>query len=139
MKRTFILVSAVMLLVGTFAFAEKSMLIDFTLLDEDLPLTDENGNESNQNKRTVMDFSVAAGATFTDDQKSLMKTSLALRNWEVKLNSSAKSVNAVALSQVLPAKVKETKKGNGDATVDVTVPFKGKSVMGVRVLFPTWN
>src|SRR5574344_1337563 len=140
MKRTFILVSAVMLLVGTFAFAEKSMLIDFTLLDEDLPLSDANGNPADQNKRTVMDFSVAAGATFTEDQKSLMKTSLALKNWEVKLNSSAQSVSAVAVSQVKRALVKETKKGAKDGeSIDVTVPFKGKYVMGVRVLFPTWQ
>ena len=139
MKRTFILVSAVMLLVGTFAFAEKSMLIDFTLLDEDLSLTDANGNPADQNKRTVMDFSVAAGATFTEDQKSLMKTSLALKNWEVKLNSSAQSVTAVAVSQVKRALVKETKNGSKGESVDVTVPFKGKYVMGVRVLFPTWQ
>jgi hypothetical protein len=137
MKRTFILTAAVMILAGALAFAKESVLIDFTQLDADT-VADENGKPT-ENSRTVMDYSVAAGATFTDTQKSLMKTSLALRNWEVKLNSSAKTVNAVALSQVLPAKVKETKKGNGDATVDVTVPFKGKSVMGVRVLFPTWN
>jgi len=75
-----------------------------------------------------MDYSVAAGATFTSDQKSLMKTSLALPNWEVVLNSSARNVQSVALSQVVPAEVKR-----GDQ------PFVGSKVMGVRVLFPSWN
>ena len=127
MKRTFILTAAVMLLTGAFAFAKESVLIDFTQLDADT-VADANGNPT-ENSRTVMDYSVAAGATFTDDQKSLMKTSLALPNWEVKLNSSAKTVTAIALSQVVAAPVK------GEAKV----PFAGKNVMGVRVLFPTWT
>ena len=116
-----------MLLAGTFAFAKESTLIDFTLLDADT-VADENGNPT-ENSRTVMDYSVAAGATFTSDQKSLMKTSLALPRWEVELNSSARNVEAVAYSQVVAAPVKDT----------ADVPFAGSNVMGVRVIFPTWN
>lgn len=127
MKRTLFLTAAVMLLAGTFAFAKKSTLIDFTLLDADT-VADENGNPT-ENSRTVMDYSVAAGATFTSDQKSLMKTSLALPRWEVELNSSARNVEAVAYSQVVAAPVKDT----------ADVPFAGSNVMGVRVIFPTWN
>ena len=127
MKRTLFLTAAVMLLAGTFAFAKESTLIDFTLLDADT-VADENGNPT-ENSRTVMDFSVAAGATFTSDQKSLMKTSLALPRWEVELNSSARNVEAVAYSQVVAAPVKDT----------ADVPFAGSNVMGVRVIFPTWN
>ena len=129
MKRYFILSVAVMLLAGTFAFAKEETLIDFTLLDKDCA-ADENGNPT-QNLRTAMDYSVNAGATFTDEQKSLMKTSLALTNWDVVLNSSAQNVNSVAASRVVAAPVKD-----GDS---VMVPFKGKNVMGVRVLFPTWQ
>lgn len=127
MKRTLFLTAAVMLLAGTFAFAKESILIDFTLLDADT-VADENGNPT-ENSRTVMDYSVAAGATFTSDQKSLMKTSLALPRWEVELNSSARNVEAVAYSQVVAAPVKDT----------ADVPFAGSNVMGVRVIFPTWN
>ncbi len=126
MKRTLVLTAAAMLLAGTLGFAKTTTLIDFTLLDAD-SVADENGNPT-QNSRTVMDFSVAAGASFTSDQKTLMKTSLALPEWEVVLNSSARNVQAVALSQVVAAPVKDS----------ADVPFAGKNVMGVRVMFPTW-
>ena len=72
MKRTFILVVMAFLLVGSLAFADEAVLIDFTLMEPDI-VADENGNPT-QNGRTVMDFSVTAGATFTDEQKDLMKT-----------------------------------------------------------------
>jgi hypothetical protein len=113
-------------LASTLAVAKESMLIDFTQLDADT-VADENGNPT-QNSRTVMDYSVAAGASFTSDQKTLMKTSLALPEWEILLNSSAKNPVAVALSQVVAAPVKDS----------ADVPFAGKNVMGVRVVFPTW-
>ena len=127
MKKTFGLIAAAMLLVGGVAFADEAMLIDFTQLDADC-CADDNGNAT-QNSRTVMDYSVSAGATFTEDQKGLMKTSLALPEWEVKLNSSAKTVSSLADSTVVAAPVK----GEAD------VPFAGKNVMGVRIVFPTWN
>ncbi len=127
MKKTLGLFAAAMLLVGGVAFADESILIDFTLLDADC-VADDNGNAT-QNKHTVMDYSVSAGATFTEDQKDLMKTSLALPEWEVQLNSSAKTVSSLADSQVVAAPVK----GEAD------VPFAGSNVMGVRIVFPTWN
>lgn len=126
MKRTLFLTVAAMILAGSVAVARESVLIDFSQLDADT-VADENGNPT-QNSRTVMDYSVAAGATFTSDQKTLMKTSLALPEWEVLLNSSAKNPVSVALSQVVVAPVKES----------ADVPFAGKNVMGVRVIFPTW-
>ena len=127
MKKTLGLFAAAMLLVGGVAFAEEAMLIDFTLLDADC-VEDANGNAT-QNKHTVMDYSVSAGATFTKDQKDLMKTSLALPEWEILLNSSAKSVQGLADSQVVAAPVKDS----------ADVPFAGSNVMGVRIVFPTWN
>ena len=127
MKRTFSFVAAAMLLAGIGAFAEQATVIDFTKLDADC-VPNSDGNPS-QNKQTVMDFSTAAGATFTDEQKNLMKTSLVLPEWEVILNSSAKSVKALSMSTVLAAPVKS----------DAQVPFAGSNVMGVRVVFPDWN
>jgi len=126
MKRTLTLLASVLLLAGSLSFADEAMLIDFTLLDQAC-IQDENTGKNSQNKRTVMDFSVAAGATFTEDQKNLMKTSLALPEWEIDLNSSARNVASLAESKVVAAPVKDSAK----------VPFAGKNVMGVRVIFPT--
>ncbi|MBP3710743.1 MAG: flagellar filament outer layer protein FlaA [Treponema sp.] len=128
MKKTFLVIAAAMLLVGGAGLvAEESVIIDFTQLDADC-VSDEYGNPT-QNSRTVMDFAMAAGATFTEEQKELMKTSLALPEWEVELNSSARNVQSVGLSTVVAAPVR----GEAD------VPFAGSNVMGVRVVFPTWN
>mgnify|MGYP002510601535 CR=1 FL=1 len=127
MKRTFSFVAAAMLLAGASAFAEEATVIDFTKLQADC-VSDKNGNPT-ENARTIMDFSTAAGATFTEDQKDLMKTSLALPRWEVILNSSARTVQALGLSTVVAAPVKS----------ESSQPFAGKEVMGVRVVFPEWN
>ena len=127
MKKTFGFIAAAMLLAGVNAFAEESIVIDFTQLEADC-VADENGNPT-ENSRTIMDFSTAAGATFTEDQKDLMKTSLALPHWEVSLNSSARTVKSLGLSTVVAAPVKS----------EANVPFAGKNVMGVRVVFPEWN
>lgn len=126
MKKIFVVLAAAMLLGGAL-FAEESVVIDFTLLDADC-VSNDDGNPT-QNSRTVMDYSVAAGASFTDDQKKIMKTSLALPEWEIVLNSSARTPSAVAVSKVVAAPVKE----------EADVKFAGKNVMGVYVKFPEWN
>ncbi len=127
MKRTFMLITAAMFLAGSFAFAKESTVIDFSLLTAD-SVADENGNPT-QNSRTVMDYSRAAGSSFTSEQQSLMKTSLALTNWEVKLNSSAQNALSLSTSRTVAAPVKQ----------DANVPFAGQNVLGVYVLFPTWE
>ncbi|MCR5612111.1 flagellar filament outer layer protein FlaA [Treponema sp.] len=126
MKRTLTLLASVLLLAGSLSFADEAMLIDFTQLEADC-VKDEDTGKNTQNKHTVMDFSVAAGATFTEEQKGLMKTSLALPEWEIDLNSSARNVGSLAESKVVAAPVKDSAK----------VPFAGKNVMGVRVIFPS--
>ncbi|MBO5690626.1 MAG: flagellar filament outer layer protein FlaA [Spirochaetaceae bacterium] len=126
MKKSFVLITAVMLLFGAFAFGDEATIIDFTLLDADI-VADQDGNPT-ENSRTTMDYSVTAGMTFTNDQKSLMRSSLALPNWEVVLNSSSQSVKSLALSQVKYAPVKDS----------ASVPFAGSNVMGVRIEFPVW-
>ena len=124
MKRTFSLLVTAMLLAGSIAFADEAMLIDFAQLDKDCVSVND---QMTQNKRTVMDFSVAAGASFDGEQRKQMKTSLALDEWIVTLNSSARNVASIATSKVVSAPVKESAK----------VSFAGKNVMGVRVVFPT--
>lgn len=127
MKKTFVLSAAVMMLFGASAFAKESTLIDFTTLDADITIKAQDSDvEIPENSRTIMDYGIAAGATFNQDQKDLMKTSLYLGEWEVVLNSSAQTVAALAQSAVVPAPVRESAK----------VPFAGKNVMGVRVVFP---
>ena len=128
MKKTFLVIAAGMLLTGGAGlFAAESMVIDFTQLDADI-VADANGNPT-QNSRTVMNYAAAAGATFTAEQRDLMKTSLALPEWEVVLNSSAQNVQSMGVSTVVAAPVRS----------EADVPFAGSNVMGVRILFPEWN
>jgi len=126
MKRIFILLAVMLMAAGL--FAEEAVLIDFTKLGADIipaPQQEEGQKqEMTQHKATVMDFGVVAGATFTPEQKRVMKTSLAIRNWTVRLNSSARSISREVLSYADEA----TSKQFG-------------TVMGIRVNFPTepWN
>lgn len=140
MKRTFIVFAIAFLLIGSFAICDEAKIIDFTLLSPDISVstTDSAGNPVNdQNRRTVMDYGTTAGATFTDQQKALMKTSLALPNWEVVLNSSAQNVASLSDSVVVAAPVRTEKPNAAGSTDPVTVPFAGKDVMGVRIIFPS--
>ena len=128
MKKTLVLSTAAMMLFGAGAFAKESTLIDFSLLDADIEVKAQDSDLTfPQNKRTVVDYSIAAGASFNQEQKDLMKSSLYLGEWEVELNSSARNVNSLANSQVVPAPVRESAK----------VPFAGQNVMGVRIVFPS--
>jgi len=126
MKRRFILVATALLFVSAFAMAEEAVLIDFSLLNADIIKgADE---KMTQNRRSVMDFSTVAGATFTEDQKSLMRTSLALDNWEIILNSSARNVTSVSVSRAKASPVSQNAKN-----------YAGQTLLGVRVNFPGWN
>lgn len=126
MKRRFILVAIALLLVSAAAIAEEAILIDFSLLNADI-IAGSDGKMS-QNRRTVMDYSAVAGASFTEEQKSLMRTSLALNNWEVVLNSSARNVTSVSVSRAKASPVSQNAKN-----------YAGQSLLGIRVNFPTWN
>ena len=132
MKRSFILIAVLMLLAGGFFAAEESVLIDFNLLSADIiDETDAEGNSTGnllENRRTVMDYSTVAGASFTDVQKGLMKSSLAHGNWEIVLNSSAQNPKAMSVSYAQSAPVSQ----NANY-------FAGETILGVRANFPTWN
>lgn len=141
MKRSFILVVMALFLLGTFAFADEATIIDFTLLDADIiPESDAEDAEMTQHARTIMDFGTTAGDTFTDEQKELMKTSLSLPNWEVVLNSSARNVTSLSNSVVVSAPVRSEKPNvKGGEALPVNLPFAGKNIMGVRIIFPNAN
>ncbi|MDR1948885.1 MAG: flagellar filament outer layer protein FlaA [Spirochaetaceae bacterium] len=116
MKRMFILV-AIALFVGGALFAEEAILIDFSKLTADI-VPDQN-NVPTQNRATTMDYANVAGGSFTTEQKSVMKTSLAIPNWDVVLASSSRTV------------------GNQVRTYTSAAPSKQwGTVMGVRIHFP---
>jgi len=120
MKKMLILV-VIAILAGPL-FAEEAVLIDFTLLKADIRvrLSENDGsNQPNQNRRTMMDFSHVAGGSFTSQQRTAMKTSLAIENWEVLLASSSRTVQSIGLSYAKEAPSKQF-----------------ETVMGVRIHFP---
>ncbi|MDR0601710.1 MAG: flagellar filament outer layer protein FlaA [Treponema sp.] len=117
MKRMFILFAIVLFAAGSL-FAEEAVLIDFGLLAADI-LPDQD-NQLTQNRRTVMDYSNIAGGSFTTEQKAVMKTSLAIVNWDVVLASSSRFVQNQMLTYTKEAPSKQW-----------------GTVMGLRVHFPT--
>jgi len=127
MKRIFILLVIAMVAVG--AFAAENTLIDFTLLTSDVTVGEGDAARP-EHERTLVDFAEVAGASFTEEERGLMKSSLFIENWEVDLNSSAQNAMTQANSQVRLATVRE------DAD-----QFPGDPVLGARVNFPTepWN
>jgi len=125
MKKMLILVAVVSLVAGSL-FAEEAVLIDFTKLAADIHVAvgpNDDSDTPNQNRATLMDYSsVRFGGSFTEEQKSVMKTSLAIENWEVVLASSARTVTNMVLSRTREANSKQWGK-----------------VLGVRVHFPVEN
>jgi hypothetical protein len=121
MKRVLIIV-----IITMFAgplFAEEATLIDFSLLAADIRVRlseNDTGDTPNQNRQTLMDFSHVAGGSFTSQQREVMRTSLALENWEIELASSARHVVNITHSYTREAPSRQF-----------------GTVMGVRVHFPT--
>jgi hypothetical protein len=112
MKRLTFGVIAVFLLSGVLAFAETQTLIDFAALKGDTKIGDKS-----QNSATMVDFSKQAGASYTQEEKKEMKTSLALEEWDIELASSSrtagnmrysitKSVDSKTFGSVLGARIK---------------------------------
>lgn len=124
MKKTFVFVAMAFYMLSA-VFAEEAIVIDFALLNADI-VADKAGNMT-QNRRTVMDFGAVAGASYTAEQKALMRTSLAIGEWEVILNSSSKNPTTVSLSKTTEAQVSAEARN-----------YAGQRLMGVRVNFPEW-
>ena len=120
MKRVLILI--VIAMIAGPMFAEEGILIDFSLLAADIiPIENPrtNGPEFQQHRQTMMDYAQVAGGSFTTQQKAVMKTSLAIENWEVTLSSSSRFVENMTLSFARESASK----------------LYGK-VLGIRVHFP---
>jgi len=103
-------------------FAEEAVLIDFSLLVADINIPrgeNDPDDRPNQNRQTLMDFAHVGGGSFTPQQRSYMRTSLAITNWDVTLASSARFPYNMSHSFTREAASRE----HG-------------TVMGVRVSFP---
>ena len=121
MKRIIILVAIALVSAGMLV-ADEAILIDFSKLTADIHVKvsdDDQDDAPNQNRQTVMDYGQVAGGSFTQEQKSLMKTSLAITNWDVKFNSSSRTVSNVANTYTREAPSKQW-----------------GTVLGVRVHYP---
>jgi len=159
MKRLFLFALIGFVIAGSMLYADEATLINFTWLTGDLVVEqDQNGKAvRTENRQTLTDFSGVAGATFTDEEKSRMRTSLAVNNWEVTLASSARSVENQSLSMTREASTKADAKAIFNPTTDsepkvdkdnrvfadktTTVKAGDKDVtvakvLGVRVHFP---
>jgi len=121
MKRIIILL-AIALVTAGMLIADEAILIDFSKLTADIRIkldSNDQGTTPNQNRRTIMDYGQVAGGTFTSEQKSLMKTSLAIENWDVKFNSSSQTIANVSNTYTKEAPSKQW-----------------GTVMGVRIHYP---
>jgi len=128
MKRLFVFVVVGLFLGGIALFADTSVLIDFSKLGADTTVGTQ--TTPTENGGTLIDYSNVAGASFSDAEKAVMKSSLAIGNWGVQLASSARSVANQSVSFTKQATVNANAK-----------PFNGedmanKVVLGVRVKFP---
>ena len=129
MKRLFVIVFVGLLLGGTAGlFADESVLIDFTKLGADQ--TVGTNKTPTENGPTLVDYSAVAGASFTDEEKAAMKSSLSLGNWQVTLASSARSIVNQSVTMTKEASTSPTSKQfNGQ-------DMANKKVLGVRIHFP---
>jgi hypothetical protein len=128
MKRFVLAMSALLLFAGSFVSAERSVLIDFTELTRDTALVAN--AEDTENGPTIVDFSALAGTGFSDTDRALMRTSLALNNWEVELSSSSRTVENQSLSLAREAITK------ADARQYLGEAMANRTLLGVRVHFP---
>ncbi|MDR1626022.1 MAG: flagellar filament outer layer protein FlaA [Spirochaetia bacterium] len=127
MKRVIAILITTFMMAGIVA-ADEEVLIDFDQLSADFTITDPNIGDHQENQRTIVDFSKEAGSSFSEQDRAMMKTSLAIKNWEILLSSSSRTVVNQEYSLARQAQVRE------DAPES---HFPGKYVLGVRVHFPT--
>ncbi len=119
MRRS-VLFILIVLLAATTVAAEEAVLIDFAELTSDYPADNPVHNE-----RTLVDYSIAAGSSYTEEEKAEMKISLAINAWEIELASSSRNVQTISNSMIRPAPVREGASN-----------YEGATVLGARVHFP---
>ncbi len=115
MKKFFFSLGIALVLCGSFVIADDATLIDFSTLRSDTQV-----GERMMHASSMMDYSLQAGASFTEEEKQQMIVSLALDDWEVDLASSSRTVRNLRYSMT--------------REVDST---KYEKVLGARIHFPT--
>lgn len=126
MRRQVIVIALALLFASALAVtADEAVLIDFSLLKADIISDPVNEGKFLDNRGTMMDFSGTAGASYTEEQKKQMRTSLSISNWDVVLSSSARTNLTQSLSQTAEAIIASDAK-----------KYAGMAVMGFRVRFP---
>lgn len=119
MRRSVLFVLIFLLVLG-FVAADEAVLIDFANLTANFPPDNPQHNE-----RTLTDYSIAAGTSFTEEEKAEMRISLAIDSWEVDLASSSRNVGTISDSMIRSAPVR-----SGASR------YEDQTVMGVRIRFP---
>jgi hypothetical protein len=127
MKRVVVGIAIALVLIPVTVMAETSILIDFTALTADTSL---GSGDPTEHGGTMVDYSGLAGSSLTDEEKELMRTSLAMGNWEVVLASSARTVGNQERSFTREAVT------NQDARSFSGEDMANRSVLGIRVHFP---
>jgi hypothetical protein len=131
MKKICFILVILLIVIGSQVFAqltEPQVLIDFNDLKADA--TKEGDKEPSENQATIVDYRSQAGAGIPEKDLELLKTSLAIGNWEVHLSSSSEYRENVIYTYAKEA-----------ATIGTAADFEGeemknKTVLAVRVHFP---
>jgi len=103
------LIAFLLLFATTTLFANEAVLIDFSKLA---------ANNDGQHRETTLDF---GGDGVPEPMRRAMMTSLAIENWSVQLNTSARFISNMENSMVRQAPSRQ----HG-------------TVLGARIHFPTW-
>lgn len=134
-------------------YPTKSVLIDFnrlkangngtdptiSLAADDPKMIDYTNHDPinrTQHMLTLIDYSKVAGTSFSDDQKKVMKISLACYNWEILLNSSARHVKNVEKTYCTEWHSKPVEVLYDDDTHPPAERPKGYNIMAIRINFP---
>ncbi|OHD37926.1 MAG: hypothetical protein A2Y29_06470 [Spirochaetes bacterium GWE2_31_10] len=150
MRRRISLFTGVLLFIGlsTSVYGKTSVLIDFDLLKAngtglpeqskgigEVPFS-EHPAELTQHMPTLIDYSGIAGSNFSGDDVKTMNTSLAAGNWNVKLNSSASTVENKGNSFTKEWHTKFVSVlRSEDQTADQQKDPEGYTILGARIRF----
>ncbi len=131
MKKICFVLGILFVLIATQAMAqltEPQVLIDFNDLKADV--TKEGETQPTENQATMVDYRSQAGAEVPEKELDLLKTSLAIGNWEVDLASSSQYQENIIYSYAKEAQ-----------TIATAADFEGedmksKTVLAARIHFP---
>ena len=105
--------------------AFKATLLDFSLLTAD--------GENGQNSETIIELADYSTYALSEEERAEFDVSLAIEQWQVKLNSSAAFPDTIAKSMVKEVEVNDAETVFGNEKLGVENPGK---VLGIRANFP---